>query len=292
MSLLPFIITIPQGHCSIIEMFGKPSSVKKSGMNFLIPFVQSPKDVSSLWTVMGEEQTFKREGGKDGRGIFIELSEQILDTSERLCHTKDNVEVKVDCAIRWRITDPIKAVYEVDHLHQSLIEAVLGEVRVAIGNRTMDEVISSRASISEHVVKNILATITRWGIAVSGVEIQKLDIDERAKESMLKQIEAERVSRAIALEAEGKSKAAITLAESEKKSSILRAEGASAALRLNAEAEKEYLRQLAEVVGADNAAKILLTRQTIEGYATISSNPADKVYLPNNVRAVIESSKS
>lgn len=281
MSILPFIFTVPQGHCAIVEMFGKPFSVKKSGLNFYIPFIQGIKDVSQDW------------GGETNKeGVYIELSEQIIDTKPRTCHTKDNVQVEVDCAIRWRLTDPIKAVYEVDHLHKSLTEAVLGEVRSAIGSRSVDEVISSRAAISDQIVKNIITTTARWGIAISGVEIQKLEIDKRAKESMLKQIEAERISRAIALEAEGKSKATITIAEAEKQASILKAEGASAAMRLNAEAEKDYLRQLAEVVGADNAAKILLTRQTIEGYATISSNPADKVYLPNNVRAVIESAKS
>lgn len=281
MILLPFIFTVPQGHCVIIEMFGRPCSVRTSGLNFYIPFVQGiKKDLKIIWG----EKTHKQ-------GKFIELTEQLQDTSPRICHTKDNVQVEVDCAIRWRITDPIKAVYEVERLHKSLEEAVLGEVRAALGSRTVDEVISSRVSLSEHIVKNIIATTTRWGIMVSGIEIQKLDIDKRARESMLKQIEAERVSRALALEAEGKSMAAVKIAEAEKQASIIRAEGKSAALRLNAEAEKEYLFQIAEVVGVDNAAKILLTRQTIEGYATISSNPADKVYLPNNVRAVIESAK-
>lgn len=250
-------------------------------MQFYIPLIQKIKNVSSDW---------EKETNKDG--IYIELTEQLTNTPPRTCHTKDNVQLGVDCAIRWRITDPIKAVYEVDHLHKSLVEAVLGEVRAAIGNLTVDEAISSRASISERIVKNIIATTTRWGIAISGVEIQELQMDERTQASMHKQMEAERISRAIALEAEGKSQATIKAALAEKQASVLKAEGTSAALRLNAEAEKDYLRQLAEVVGADNAARILLTRQTIEGYATISSNPADKVYLPNNVRAVIESAKA
>ena len=282
MILFPFIFTVPQGHCAIIEMFGKPCSVKESGLNFYIPIIQRiKKNLKIIWG----DQSHKE-------GKFIELTEQLQDVRPRTCYTKDNVQVEVDCAIRWRIIDPIKAVYEVEHLHKSLEEAILGEVRVAIGSRKVDEVISSRTTLSEHIVRNIIATTTRWGIAISGIEIQRLDIDKKAQDSMLRQIEAERVSRALALEAEGKCMATIKVAEAEKQASILKAEGISVAMRLKADAEKDYLYQLSEVVGVDNAAKILLTHQTIEGYATISSNPADKVYLPNSVRAIIESSKT
>ena len=279
-----FIKQIPQGHCVIVTRFGKPVGVRKSGLNFFIPIIDDVVDVTKVWD--GE---WKHETNKDG--IYIELSEQRTDTPEKPCHTKDNVEVRVDCMIRWRITDPIKAVFEVDHLHPTLIDTVLSEVRAAIGNRTLDEVISQRAAISEKVVQNVIKTTSRWGIAVSGLEIQKLEMDEKTKEAMLKQMEAERVSRAIALEAEGKSQAVLKQSIAEKQATIIKAQGQAEALRLQAEAERDYVQKIAEVIGAESAAKVLLTRQTLEGYTTISSNPADKVYLPNNVRAIIASVK-
>lgn len=279
-----FIKQIPQGHCVIVTRFGKPVGVRKSGLNFFIPLIDDVVDVTKLW-----DNEWKNETNKDG--IYIELSEQRTDTSEKPCHTKDNVEVRVDCMIRWRITDPIKAIFEVDHLHPTLQDTVLSEVRAAIGKRTLDEVISQRTSISEEVVRNVIKTTSRWGIAVSGLEIQKLDMDEKTKDAMLKQMEAERVSRAIALEAEGKSKAILMQSTAEKQATIIKAQGQAEALRLQAEAEREYVQKIAEVIGAEAAAKVLLTRQTLEGYATISSNPADKVYLPNNVRAIIASVK-
>ena len=282
--LFGFIEVVPQGHCMIVTRFGKPVGVRKSGPNFLIPFIDGVVDVTKTW-----EGEWKQETNKDG--IFIELSEQRTDTKRRPCHTKDNVEVKVDCMIRWRITDPIKAIFEVDHLHPTLIDTVLSEVRAVVGNRTLDEVISQRADISEKVVQNVIKTTSRWGIAVSGLEIQELEIDEKTKEAMLKQMEAERVSRAIALEAEGKSKAILMQSTAEKQATITKAQGQAEALRLQAEAERDYVQKIAEVIGAEAAAKVLLTRQTLEGYATISSNPADKVYLPNNVRAIIASVK-
>ena len=279
-----FIKQIPQGHCVIVTRFGKPVGVRKSGLNFFIPLIDDVVDVTKLW-----DDEWKNETNKDG--IYIELSEQRTDTSEKPCHTKDNVEVFVDCMIRWRITDPIKAIFEVDHLHPTLIDTVLSEVRAAIGNRTLDEVISQRSAISEKVVQNVIKTTSRWGIVVSGLEIQKLEMNEKTKDAMLKQMEAERVSRAIALEAEGKSKAILMQSTAEKQATITKAQGQAEALRLQAEAEREYVQKIAEVIGAEAAAKVLLTRQTLEGYATISSNPADKVYLPNNVRAIIASVK-
>lgn len=279
-----FIKQIPQGHCVIVTRFGKPVGVRKSGLNFFIPIIDDVVDVTKVW-----DGKWKHETNKDG--IYIELSEQRTDTPEKPCHTKDNVEVRVDCMIRWRITDPIKAVFEVDHLHPTLIDTVLSEVRAAIGNRTLDEVISQRAAISEKVIQNVIKTTSRWGIAVSGLEIQKLEMDEKTKEAMLKQMEAERVSRAIALEAEGKSQAVLKQSIAEKQATIIKAQGQAEALRLQAEAERDYVQKIAEVIGAEFAAKVLLTRQTLEGYTTISSNPADKVYLPNNVQAIIASVK-
>ena len=275
-----FFLQIPQGHCVIVTRFRKPVGVRNSGRNFFIPFIDDVERVSKAW---GDETN------KDH--VFIELSEQRTDTKRRPCLTKDNVEVKVDCMIRWRVTDPIKAYYEVDHLHETLQETVLSEVRAAIGSRNLDEVISQRTGISEKVVQNVIKTTSRWGIVVSGLEIQELEVDEKAKEAMLKQMEAERISRAIALEAEGKSKAILTQSIAEKQAAITKAQGQAEALRLQAEAEKDYVQKIAEVIGAEAAAKVLLTRQTLEGYATISSNPADKVYLPNNVRAIIASVK-
>ena len=102
-----FCKTIPQGHCLVVERFGKPVRVANSGLHFFVPFFDSAKRVSEDW------------GGETNKnGIFVELTEQMVDTKPRSYFTKDNVQVSVDCICRWRIMDPIKAIYEVDHLHQ------------------------------------------------------------------------------------------------------------------------------------------------------------------------------
>lgn len=275
-----FIFTVPQGHCAIVEMFGKPCSVKRSGLNFRLPIIQSLKDVSAAWGEM------TNRGGR-----FIQLTEQLLDTQPRSCITKDNATIQVNCIIRWRITDAIKAVYEVQFLHKSLVELVLNELRSLIGSRNLDEILSSRSEISEKVSLSVAATAARWGVNITSIEIKELTTDSDTKEAMLRQMEAERVSRSIALKAEGESKAKVRLAESEKEAAILRAQGTSEALRMAAEAEADYLRRLAEIIGPEAAAKVLMNRQALEGYATITTNPASTVYLPNSVPSVMDVKK-
>lgn len=258
-----FIFTVPQNHCVVLEMFGKPVSVKTSGLHMRIPFLQKPKRVDH-W-----ERTHKQ-------GKFIELTEQILDTAPRQCVTKDNATVDISCIIRWRITDPIKALYEVENLHKSLTELVLNEVRSIIGSRNLDELLSSRSELSEKIVLSIATTATRWGLSITSVEIQELTADKETQKAMLEQMKAERISRALRLNA-----------QAERDAAIMRAEGAKEAMRLIAEADSAYVNALAQTLGADGAMKALINRQTLEGYATITKNDASKVYLPANVPAMI-----
>lgn len=275
-----FIFTVPQGHCAVVEMFGKPTAVKKSGLQFYIPFLQGLKDVSTMWG-----------NNTNKNGCYIELTEQLLDTQPRSCITKDNATMQVNCIIRWRILDPIKALYEVQNLHQSLVELVLNELRSLIGSRNLDEILSSRSEISEKVSVAVANTASRWGLSITSIEIKELTTDAETKEAMMRQMEAERVSRSIALKAEGESTAKVRLAESEKQAAILRAQGACEALRLTAEAEAAYLEKLTAIIGAEAAAKVLMNRQALEGYATITTNPASQVYLPNSVPSVLDLKK-
>ena len=71
-------------------MFGKPVAVKKSGLQFRIPFLQKLRDVSPAWGNLTNKD-----------GYFIELTEQLLDTQPRSCITKDNATMQMNCIMRW-----------------------------------------------------------------------------------------------------------------------------------------------------------------------------------------------
>ena len=264
-----FSKVIPQGHCVIVERFGKPVRVAQSGLRFFLPGLDKLRDVKNIWA----DQT-----NKDG--VFIELTEQICDTGSRECFTKDNVKLLVDCVYRWRITDPIKAVYEVDELHKSLKEAVLGEIRSFIGKSELNTVLASRSRISEAVVTVVSETVRRWGVNLTGVEVQELKADEATQGAMLQQLEASRRAEAIKLEAEGKAFAVVQEAEAAKKAAILRAEATSESIKLVAEGEQAYLTMLKETLGPEEAAKVLIAQKTLDVYKQATSDPAAKVFLP------------
>ena len=271
------ISTIPQNHCRIIERFGKPVKIQHSGLAFKLPFIDVVRDVSDVWGL----ETHKK-------GVFIELTEQIVDTNPRECITKDNAKVTVDCVISWRVVDPIKAVYEVDHLHQSLLQAALNVIRSEIGSRDLDEALATRASLNETIVAGLTDTLKKWGIQILRVEIQELKTDDVTSAAMLQQLEAERKSRALSSEAEGQAEATIKEATADREAAIQRAEGQAKALEIVATAELTYLNTLAETVGADEAAKILLAQKVIDGFDKISKNPGDKVFLPSSMSGVLE----
>lgn len=262
---MSLIYTIPQGHCCVIERFGKPVRVQKGGLHFKIPFLEKFKEVGD-WTLDGMEYSFKR---KDNAPILIELSEQILDTKKREYFTKDNVSLKVDCMIRWRIVDPMKALYEVDQLHRSLIELALNEMRSAVGSRDLNNVLSSRAQINEEIAAGVAETCKRWGITVTAVEIQEMKADDDTVAAMRIQMEAARKAEAMRLEAKAKSESIIMLAEADK-----------TAMALRAEAESAYIEMLAKVIDKKDLAKLLLAQKTLVTYSEIAKEPANKVFMP------------
>ena len=220
-------------------------------------------------------------------GEFIELTEQIIDTEERECITKDNAKLRTDAIISWRLIDPIKAIYEVDFLHRSLKEAVLNILRSEIGALELDDVLQARQSLNEICAAKLSSTVGKWGVQLVRVEVQELKVDGDTSKVMLQQLDSERKSRSLSLEAEGQAKATITAATAYRDSVILRAEGQAKALEITATAEKLYLDTLADAVGKDNANDILLASKAIEGYDVISKNPAHKVFIPNNATALI-----
>ena len=250
-------------------------------MAFKLPVIDQVRDVSDVW---GDET--------NKRGKFIELTEQIVDTNPRECITRDNAKVTVDCVISWRVSDPIKAVYEVDHLHQSLLQATLNVIRSEIGSRDLDEALATRASLNEAIVAGLVDTLKKWGIQILRVEIQELKTDDQTGKAMLQQLEAERRSRALSSEAQGQAAATIKAATADRESAVQRAEGQAKALNIIASAESAYLETLSKSIGPEEAARILLAQKVIDGFDRISQNPADKVFLPSSMSGILELSSS
>lgn len=265
---------VPQSHVAVLTRFGKFSRVLEQGLHARIPFLESIYYVK--WGSIANKN-----------GVFIELTEQILDTKPKTCHTKDNVPIDIDASIYWRITDVTKALFEVDLLPQSLIDSCLNALRAQIGKLTLDQVLSSRKELSEKIAVDLMDISVKWGVQISRVEIQEVITSNETTEAMRQEMAAERKKRANVLEAQGlaESKKLDAQAVAEAKKQVAEAE--AYAIRVKAEAESEYISKLSELLGTEQVGKILMMEKTLDSYKEISSNSSNKVFLPSDIQSLI-----
>ena len=267
---MQLIYIVPQSHCVVIERFGKFSRMQRAGIRFRLPLLEKVRYVDNWGPVANKE------------GWIIEMTEQQTDTPSRQCHTKDNVPVTANASVYWRITDPRRAIYEVDVLPAAVSDVALNALRSNIGALELDTVLSERHELNQKIAAQLSETAKKWGILFTRVEIQELKTAEDVSAAMLQQMDAERRRRAFVSEAEGKAAAQIKIAEAEKQAVVLRAQGRAKALALIAEAESNYLQTLKKSGLAEDVAQLLIAQKYIDGFETISKNPADKVFIPNS----------
>jgi len=269
-----FIYTVPQGHCVIVERLGKANRIQKAGLQFRIPILEKIRDVAADWG-----------GDANKDGIYIELTEQQTDAKARQTQTKDNVTLQaLDAVVYWKILDPMKALYEVDSLIQSVKDMALNALRARVGQRTLDELLGQRDLINDEVASDIADTMARWGVRLSRVDIQEIRYDESTADAMRQQMEAERKARAAVLTAKGQAEAQIMLANAEKEAAIIRAEGAAKAIEIRAQGEAAYLIAVTQHLSKESSAGLLMAQKYLDGFEIITSKSGqgDKIYLPNN----------
>ncbi|HEX4946403.1 MAG TPA: SPFH domain-containing protein [Blastocatellia bacterium] len=278
---------IPQATAMIIERLGKFDRLAIGGLNIVTPFLESPRSVN--WT-----------GWKPGM-IQIDLREQFTDLQPQPVITRDNVTIMVDSVIYWQVTDPIKAVYEVNDLVGGIIQLTITAMRNVIGAMDLDHALSSRDTINTNLRLILDEATHKWGVKVTRVELKNINPPEDVRITMEKQMTAERNRRAIVLQAEGEKQAAITRAEGEKQSAITRAEGEKQSAILQAQgaaearltaatAEAESLRRLAEGIPGGNPAQYLIMMKYIESLREMSkSNNAKVVFMPVETSSVLSS---
>ena len=176
------IYTVPQSHCVIIERLGKFSRIVPAGLHIRLPFIETQKDVvrDCGWGSYENPIACKVYSNF----TVIELTDQRLDTKPRDYHTADNVPVRIDAVIFWRIVNPEKAVYAVDRLIDSLIDQALNSMRSCIGASQLDEILTNRENLNAQITEKVAAVSSRWGIVVQRVEIQELQTDEATTNAM------------------------------------------------------------------------------------------------------------
>ncbi len=279
---------VPQSSVLLIERLGRFHRVASSGLNIIVPFFESPRGV--YWTNVRPGVT------------SIDLREQYIDLPPQPVITRDNVTINVDSVVYWMITDPIKAVYEINDLIGSIVQLTITGMRAVMGEMDLDHTLSSRDAINSKLRIILDEATDKWGVKVTRVDVKNISPPEDVRLTMEKQMTAERNRRALILQAEGDKQAAITRAEGEKQaavtrsegnkqSAILDAEGAAQARLVAASAEAQAINQIAGVIGSpDQTAQYLITQRYIESLQNMTRTQNSKViFMPMETSTMLSS---
>jgi regulator of protease activity HflC (stomatin/prohibitin superfamily) len=207
---------VPEYRRLVIFRLGRLAGSRGPGMVFVIPVID--------------------------RTAMVDLRILTMDVPVQEVITKDNVPIKVNAVVYFRVLDPSRSVVEVENYVQATSQLAQTTLRSVVGSVELDEVLSSREKINQELQKIIDERTDPWGIKVSAVEVKELELPEGMKRAMARQAEAERERRAKVIAAEGELQAAAKLSEA-----ALKMEISPVTLQLR------YLQTIREIAGERNS---------------------------------------
>ena len=269
------IKVVNQSEVYIIERLGKFEKVADAGLTIIIPFFDR---ISSV----------------------VLLKEQTMDIPPQGVITKDNVTINIDTVVFYQITDPVKAVYEIQNLKKGIEYLAITTIRDIVGKMDLDETFGSREAIN-YQLRSILDEATdKWGCKINRVEIKDINPPADIRDAMEKQMNAERNKRAIILEAEAQKQSAITVAEGKKQAAILEAEadkearitraaGEAQAIKEVAEAKAKEIQMVYEAIKKSDPDEKLVQLKSLEALKEVASGEANKVFIPFDATSALGS---
>jgi regulator of protease activity HflC (stomatin/prohibitin superfamily) len=245
---------VPQARAGVVERLGRYSRTLTPGLTIVVPFIDRIRDM-------------------------IDLREQVVSFDPQPVITEDNLVVSIDTVIYFQVTDPKAATYEIANYIQGIEQLTVTTLRNVIGGMELEETLTSRDSINGQL-RGVLDEATgKWGIRVNRVEIKAIDPPGTIKDSMEKQMRAERDKRAAILNAEGVKQSQILTAEGEKQSAILRAEGQKQAAILQSEGQAKAIDTVFAAIHAGDADPKLLAYQYLQVLPQIAQGESNKVWI-------------
>jgi regulator of protease activity HflC (stomatin/prohibitin superfamily) len=245
---------VPQARAAVVERFGRYTRTLTPGLAIVVPFVDRIRDM-------------------------IDLREQVVSFEPQPVITEDNLVVSIDTVIYFQVTDAKAATYEIANYIQGIEQLTVTTLRNVIGGMALEKTLTSRDEINNQL-RGVLDEATgKWGIRVNRVELKAIDPPSSIKETMEKQMRADREKRATILEAEGVKQAQILTAEGEKQSSILRAEGQRQAAILQAEGQAKAIDTVFRAIHEGDADPKLLAYQYLQVLPQIAQGESNKVWI-------------
>ena len=265
------IKVVPHTESYVIERLGKFYAIWESGLHFLAP--------------LGIDKVVARATTK----------EKVLDTPPQSVITSDNVPLTIDAVVYHKTFEPKLYAYGAANPVEALANLTTTTLRNIVGELTLDESLTSRDSINAKMTASLDAATDEWGIRVTRVEIRNITPSADIRESMEKQMKAERARRETLLEAEGHKQAVITRAEGDKQAMILAAEGERDAriARAEGEAKAVLLQKQAEADGlraimAACPSPEVIELKRYEALVEMANGTASKLIVPTDTVEMVK----
>ncbi len=215
--ILPMIFKVMREYeRAVVFTFGRFTSVKGPGLIIIIPFVQQIERV--------------------------QLRTVVLDVPSQDVISRDNVSVKVNAVVYFRVMDPERAIIQVENFLIATSQLAQTTLRSVLGQHELDEILAERDKLNKDIQVILDKQTDAWGIKVANVEIKHVDINESMVRAIAKQAEAERERRAKVIHAEGELQASGKLLQA---ADILSKNPQSIQLR--------YLQTLSDIAGEKNS---------------------------------------
>ena len=196
----------------VVFMLGRFWKVKGPGMIFVIPLVQQM--------------------------VRVDLRTIVMDVPEQDVISRDNVSVKVNAVLYFRVIDPEKAIIQVENFLEATSQLAQTTLRSVLGQHELDEMLAERERLNIDIQKVLDEQTDAWGIKVANVELKHVDLNESMIRAIAKQAEAERERRAKVIHAEGEMQAAEKLSQA---AAVLAQQPQAIVLR--------YMQTLTEIAG-------------------------------------------
>jgi len=171
----------------VVFMLGRFWKVKGPGLIIVIPVIQQM--------------------------VRVDLRTVVMDVPTQDVISRDNVSVKVNAVIYFRVIDPEKAIIQVENFYEATSQLAQTTLRSVLGQHELDDMLAGREKLNADIQSSLDIQTDAWGIKVSNVEIKHVDLDESMIRAIAKQAEAERTRRAKVIHAQGELQASTQLAE-------------------------------------------------------------------------------
>jgi regulator of protease activity HflC (stomatin/prohibitin superfamily) len=243
---------VPQSEKYVVERFGRLRAVLGPGINFIVPFLDRVRHK-------------------------ISVLERQLPNAHQDAITADNVLVKVETSVFYRITEPEKTVYRIRDVDAAIATTVAGIVRSEIGKLELDQVQSNRTELIFKVREQVAVMVEDWGIEVTRAELLDVALDEQTRSAMLQQLNAERARRAQVTEAEGLKRAVELSADAE----LYAAEQQAKAKKITADAEAYATSAIAAAIQASGieAVQYQLALKQVEALTKVGTGDGKQMIL-------------